>query len=279
VKIGPWANKTTVTFIMNQLQYAGRAWPILTSLAASKETITYGDLAGRLGIHWRSCRLFLAVIQDFCLEEQLAPLTALVVQQSTGNPGGGFIAWDIDDAETAWQKVFGYPWNEIRNPFRFANNGDNLDELVTRLLEYPDGVSEVYALVRTRGIRQALFRELLLRVYGSYCAMTGTAHVDLLEAAHILPWNECTPEKRFDIRNGLLLSKLHHHLFDKDWLRIDWKPTDEKYVVTRGPELPAVQNLSRFENWVVNNCINERLILRADKKYWPAPEYLAARYR
>jgi putative restriction endonuclease len=263
---------------MNQLQYAGRAWPILTRLAASEETITYGELARTLGIHWRSCSLFLAVIQDFCLEEQLAPLTALVVQQSTGKPGEGFIAWDIDDAKTAWQKVYGYHWNDIRNPFRFANNGDDLDGLVTRLLEYPNGASEVYALVRTRGIRQALFRELLLRIYGSYCAMTGAAHEDLLEAAHILPWNECTPEKRFDIRNGLLLSKLHHHLFDIDWLRINWKPTDDKYLITRGPELPTVQKLSRFENWVVDHCIDDPLILRADKKYWPAPEYLAARY-
>ena len=273
---------------MNRLQCAGRAWPILTECAKERSKITYGDLTEELNrgfpkplrIHWRSCRLFLSLIQDFCLEENppLPPLTALVVQQATGRPGEGFIAWDIDDAETAWQRIYEYNWNDIRNPFCFANNGDEIDALVTRLRNDPNEASAVYALVRTRGIRQALFRQLLLDVYGSCCAMSGQAHEDILEAAHIVPWNVCTPEKRFDIRNGLLLSKIHHHLFDRHWFRIDWNTVTEKFDIKPGLELPPSLERGRFGNLVVDQCLYGSLNLPAKRQYWPDPAYIAERY-
>jgi hypothetical protein len=80
---------------VNQVERASRAWPILTDRAKKRSTITYGELGQALGVHHRAVRYILGVIQDYCLEEKLPPLTILIVNAS-GKPGSGFIAFDLD---------------------------------------------------------------------------------------------------------------------------------------------------------------------------------------
>lgn len=65
---------------------------------------------------------------------------------------------------------------------------------------------------------QPKFREMLLNAYECKCAITGTAIVDLLEAAHIIPHTEGT---NYRTRNGLLLRADIHTLFDLKLLSID----------------------------------------------------------
>lgn len=257
---------------MDRILYAGRAWRILLTCAKDQNTITYKDLGNRLSIHWRLCRLFLDPIQTFCLEENLPPLTALVVNKDTSTPGGGFIAWDITDHLTACQIVYDYNWDQVDNPFIFQG-GQAIDDLVNRLIANPGDVSKIYSLVRSRGVQQSIFRKVLLAIHGNRCAMTGPSHEDLLEAAHILPWSECALEQRYDIRNGLLLSMLPHYLFDLDWLRIN-----EDYKISAGPSMPATLTLSRLENFALNCCLNQKLILSSAERYWPDPTYIRARY-
>ena len=45
--------------------------------------------------------------------------------------------------------------------------------------------------------------------------MTGITEPELLRASHIVPWAECTDEKRLDVHNGLLLSALWDAAFDR----------------------------------------------------------------
>jgi hypothetical protein len=65
---------------------------------------------------------------------------------------------------------------------------------------------------------QPKFRMALLKVYGGRCAITGCAVIELLEAAHIVPY---MGEPTNDVRNGLLLRADIHTLFDLGLLTID----------------------------------------------------------
>ncbi len=200
---------------LNQAERAYRAWPILTKRAADKTTITYGELGSLLSVHHRAIRYVLGLIQDYCLEEKLPPLTILIVNQSGGRPSTGFIAYDADRLEEGKALVHLYNWNAIPNPFSFASDGTTYKELVTELAENPNSAACIMQMVRTRGIAQSLFRDVLLRAYQYRCAFTDISFPSVLEACHIVPWATCRPEERLDVRNGLLLNSVHHKLFDK----------------------------------------------------------------
>lgn len=98
---------------VNHEQRAFKAWPILTALAAHRGTITYGHLAEQIGIHHRPLHYALAHIQDYCEREKLPPLTILVRNADTGEPGGGFHDSNRGREEAVW--AFG--WASIDNPF------------------------------------------------------------------------------------------------------------------------------------------------------------------
>lgn len=199
---------------INQAERAYRAWPILTNRAAEGRTITYGELGTLLGIHHRAIRYVLGLIQDYCLEEKLPPLTILIVNQG-GKPGAGFIAYDVDKLEEGEAFVRSYNWNAIPNPFAFAADGTMYEDIVTELAGNPSSAADIMRMVKTRGIAQSLFRDALLRAYQYRCAFTDISFIHALAACHITPWAICKPQERLDVRNGLLLNSVHHKLFDQ----------------------------------------------------------------
>lgn len=199
---------------VSQVERASRAWPVLTAIARRKEKISYGDIGKALGIHHRAVRFVLSVIQSYCLEEELPPLTILVINQS-GKPGTGFIACDINRLDRGYAEVWGHDWSKEKNPFDFASDGTSYPQLVKTLTQDPDSSVDVYTKVKSRGIQQLLFREALLKAYGHQCAFTGLSFPEALEACHIVPWSESSNAERMDIRNGVLLNSFHHRLFDK----------------------------------------------------------------
>jgi hypothetical protein len=73
-------------------------------------------------------------------------------------------------------------------------------------------------VVRRRG--QSEFRLSLLAAYSRCCALTGSAVVELLEAAHIVPHSE---GRNYSVTNGLLLRADIHTLFDLYLLSIDMR--------------------------------------------------------
>jgi hypothetical protein len=75
---------------------------------------------------------------------------------------------------------------------------------------------ELRAVVLRRG--QPGFRAKLLHAYGGRCAVTGCAVVDVLEAAHIVPYRGDHTQR---VDNGLLLRSDIHTLFDLGLLWID----------------------------------------------------------
>lgn len=75
----------------------------------------------------------------------------------------------------------------------------------------------------TRAVMQRLhqqrFRRLVLRAYREQCAICRLRHVELLDAAHILP--DADPRGVPLVTNGLGLCKIHHSAYDAYILGID----------------------------------------------------------
>ncbi|MBB5408872.1 hypothetical protein HDG34_002809 [Paraburkholderia sp. HC6.4b] len=74
------------------------------------------------------------------------------------------------------------------------------------------------AIVQRQGQRG--FRSKLLRAYGGHCAVSGSGVVEILEAAHIVPYQG--PQTNH-VGNGLLLRTDLHTLFDLGLLAIEPK--------------------------------------------------------
>ena len=75
------------------------------------------------------------------------------------------------------------------------------------------GDTEREATVRQR-IGQGLFRQGLMTLWGSRCAITGLAVPELLRASHAKPWAVATDIERLDVFNGLLLAAHLDAAFD-----------------------------------------------------------------
>jgi len=69
----------------------------------------------------------------------------------------------------------------------------------------------ITATVRQR-LHQRGFRERVLEAYREQCAFCRLRHLELLDAAHIIP--DSDPQGTPNIRNGIALCKLHHAAFD-----------------------------------------------------------------
>lgn len=70
---------------------ARKAWPYLAERAnLGGPPFTYKQIGELIGVHWRAVGWFLGEIQDYCHRSKLPPLQALVVQSTTGLPGGGY---------------------------------------------------------------------------------------------------------------------------------------------------------------------------------------------
>jgi predicted restriction endonuclease len=69
-----------------------------------------------------------------------------------------------------------------------------------------NGISETerVTLIAAR-LGQGLFRQRLMHVWRSRCAVTGISVAALLRASHIKPWRLSSNNERLDPENGLLL--------------------------------------------------------------------------
>lgn len=76
-----------------------------------------------------------------------------------------------------------------------------------------DEVTKRYVLQETRRrLHQPVFRGLVMRAYGTRCAICTLRHSSLLDAAHIVP--DADQDGAAAVRNGLALCKIHHAAYD-----------------------------------------------------------------
>lgn len=107
----------------------------------------------------------------------------------------------------------------------FKVTSDDLN-IVKNSLEHNDIVretgSEAIREYITRGVKYRLhqsgFRERVLHAYREQCSFCKLKHLELLDAAHIIPDSE--PEGKPIVQNGIALCKLHHAAFDSNILGV-----------------------------------------------------------
>lgn len=95
---------------------ASQIWAVLAWAATHRQNITYSQLAQVTGAFTGGLGAYLEPIQSYCLLKGLPPLTILVVQQESGQPGSGFTGASAGDLASAQAKVFAFDWLEHGNP-------------------------------------------------------------------------------------------------------------------------------------------------------------------
>lgn len=137
---------------------------------------------------------------------------------------------------------------------------------------YESDARRIYltSTIRVR-LHQRGFRERVLHAYRTQCTLCKLKHLELLDAAHIIPDGE--PESRPTVDNGLALCKLHHAAFDSFIIGItpDYKIVVRKDVLdeTDGPMLQhALKGLHSSE-----------IILPSQKRDYPNKDFLDIRYQ
>ncbi len=207
----------------NRFELAHLTWPILVRTATDRTISTYGEIAAELGYRGaRPVNKALDPIQELCREKGWPPLTILVVNQQTGRPGPGFIAWPGDFNEGK-ELVYNHDWQDHPVPFQ----PDHIEflERIRRPTPPRGGnpqysVPDQYVEVNGRGPFQVAFRNLLLRVYHNQCALCDSRLSQVLVASHIVPWS-LDRNNRLNPRNGLLLCRTHDALFESGNLLIN----------------------------------------------------------
>jgi len=250
----------------NTLAYACKTWDILVEVAKNKDIITYGDLAKKLDIHHRPIRLILGLIQDYCIEEEKAPLTILVVSKN-GVPGVGFIAYDINKVEDGKKKVYLSDISKEDNPFCIKDTTEN--ELITILVTKPNQSKEIFHKIKSRGMKQILFRKALLKAYNKKCAFLDITNELTLEACHIIPWSEAKEEEKMDIRNGILLNSFHHKLFDSGLITIS-----KDYKIKVNKKLYDKKNISEIEQYLTIDLDGKKINLPTCKEQYPLYDFI-----
>lgn len=247
---------------VGQSERAFKAWKVLTDLASNDHNITYGNLAKAIGIHHRAIRHVLGLIQDYCMQNHLPPLTILVVNKQTNEPGTGFIAGSHDNLAEGRDEVHNYDWDKVPNPYEYASGGTTAEGLINQLLKTPDASNEVYAKVKVRGMQQMIFRQVLLQAYDGRCALSGVGFSEMLDAAHIISWSQCSSDLKMNPRNGILMLCCYHRLFDAGILSLD---EDYRIIFSNRSNM----ELSESDHALVSSLHGKMILLPNDRALWP----------
>ncbi len=253
---------------------AGIVWGLLVQAAQRGKTITYGEVAPTIATNPLSVGHALGPIQNYCLENRLPPLTAIVVGATTGVPGGGFIAWEADDLSTAHGMVFAFDWTTIANPYGGFGETDTVESLAEGIARSPGRAADVYAKVKVRGVVQRIFRQTLLETYQGRCAMCGLTFEECLDAAHLKSWQKCLPAERLDPANGVLLCATHHRLFDAGLITLG----ESLRVVYFDPAMKHGE-FSEIDKKTVAALHGRPAFLPSKRRHWPSLDFLRAHHR
>ncbi len=119
-------------------------------------------------------------------------------------------------------------------------------------------------------LHQRSFRFKVLEAYREQCALCRLRHVELLDAAHIIPDSE--PDGEPVISNGLALCKLHHAAYDNFFLGIrpDYQ-IEVRQDVLEEEDGPMLRHGLKGLN-------GGRLLVPRSREARPAPERLEVRY-
>ena len=93
-----------------------QAWLYLIGKAANRQTVKFDELRLLMGYPTDNpLASILRCIMSFCIQNNLPPLTVIVVNRY-GVPGEGFTAEKMEDYHQRREDVFNYPWFKIFPP-------------------------------------------------------------------------------------------------------------------------------------------------------------------
>ncbi len=118
--------------------------------------------------------------------------------------------------------------------------------------------------VKTR-VNQSVFRQIILNVYSTKCAISRIDIPELLNASHIIPWSK-NEKERLNPSNGICLSKLYDAAFDKGLIGIK---TD--FTIILSPKLMNHKNADYFEKHF--GCL-ESFKIKLPERFPPKKEFL-----
>ncbi|WP_180970730.1 HNH endonuclease [Burkholderia sp. WAC0059] len=253
----------------NWYHAAGIIWPRLVSASTRRETHTYHEIASWVGTLNINAGKALGPIQEHCIESGLPPLSILGVNKATQKPGDGFTAWGFDNLDAGYQAVYAFNWSALENPFDRFGPDDTPESLAEELLETPGNAAQIYKVAKTRGNAQRIFRAALLHAYEGRCAICGFGFEEALEAAHIIRWDDASPQQRLDPANGLLLCATHHKLFDAGYLTVDCSMK----VIYWDPEMEE-KDYRTFDKLLTVDFHSREIALPSKKRLHPNPDHL-----
>jgi len=127
----------------------------------------------------------------------------------------------------------------------------------------------ITSTVRVR-LHQHAFRERVIAAYQSQCSLCRLRHIELLDAAHIIP--DSAPEGEPLITNGISLCKLHHAAYDSFILSVS-----PDYVIHVRQDI-----LDEHDGPVLQHGLKDlngnRIMLPHEIRNWPNKDALAERY-
>jgi len=127
----------------------------------------------------------------------------------------------------------------------------------------------ITSIVKSR-LHQRSFRERVLDAYRSQCAFCRLKHLELLDAAHIVP--DSDPNSKSIVENGIALCKLHHAAFDKFILGIS-----PDYIIKVRQDILDETDGPMLQHGL-KDLDNSKIVLPKNKILWPKREFLNLRY-
>ena len=110
------------------------------------------------------------------------------------------------------KKIYKYIINKNYEKLREFPDNLILSVKLLRNLDFKED-NKIYSIVRDK---QSSFRNKLLKRYKNKCALTGQLE-KVCEACHIIPFSECQDVfKKYDVNNGILLTRNLHKLYDQN---------------------------------------------------------------
>lgn len=119
-------------------------------------------------------------------------------------------------------------------------------------------------------LHQCSFREKVIRAYRQQCAFCRLKHVELLDAAHIIP--DSDPLGKPIVTNGLSLCKIHHAAFDRFFIGV----TPDYHIIIRKDILEEEDG--PMLKYGLQEMHKKKIILPSSESDWPNPEFLGNRY-
>jgi hypothetical protein len=97
---------------MTTYERAIQIYQVLIAAAHQRQTITYTILGKLIGVPQQGVGNHLEHIQQYCVSNDLPPITVLVVRKGSGKPGSGLTA--AEDVDSERERVYAHAWFHMK---------------------------------------------------------------------------------------------------------------------------------------------------------------------